>query len=155
MRSEVDGGEAQGREYEEIADSAVVLREWRAGYSTHGYDFDDATGAIIGCALEVHRTLGPGFREIMYQRALALELQAAGLEFEREVKVPIFYKGRQIDTRRVDFVVEDAMVEIKAKSEVAPEDYVQALNYVKASGFKVGLLLNFGAPRLQIKRLVN
>ena len=91
----------------------------------------------------------------MYQRALALELQAAGLEFDREVKVPIFYKGRQIDTRRADFVVEDVMVEIKAKSQVASEDYVQTLNYVKASGFKLGLLLNFGVSRLQIKRLVN
>jgi len=142
-------------EYEEIADSGVKLREGRAGYSTHGYDFDDATGAIIGCALEVHRTLGPGFREIVYQRALAIELQAAGLEFEREVKVPIFYKGRQIDTRRADFVVEDVMVETKATSQMAPEDYVQTLNYVKSSDFKVGLLLNFGAPRLQVKRLVN
>ena len=123
--------------------------------STHGHDFDDATSAVIGCALEVHRTLGPGFREIVYQRALAIELQAAGLEFEREVKVPIIYKGHQIDTRRADFVVEDVMVEIKARSQMAPEDYVQALNYVKASGFKLGLLLNFGAPRLQIKRLVH
>ena len=137
-------------EYEEITNTGVVLRERRAGYSTHGYDFDDATGAIIGCALEVHRTLGPGFREIVYQRALALELQMADLEFDREVKVPIFYKGHRIDTRRADFVVEDVMVETKAKSQMAPEDYVQATNYVKASGFKVGLLLNLGAPRLQI-----
>jgi hypothetical protein len=93
--------EVLGEAYEEVTDAGVVLRERRVGYSTRGYDFDDATGAIIGCALEVHRTLGPGFREIVYQRALALELEAAGLEFEREVKVPIFYKGRQIDTRRV------------------------------------------------------
>ena len=142
-------------EYEEITATGVVLQERRAGYSTYGYDFDDATGAIIGCALEVHRTLGPGFREIVYQRTFALELQVAGLEFDREVKVPIFYKERQIDTRRADFVVENVMVEIKAKSQVAPEDYVQALNYVKASGCKLGLLLNFGASRLQIKRLVN
>ncbi len=142
-------------EYEEITDTGVVLRERRAGYSTHGYDFDDATSTIIGCALEVHRILGPGFREIVYQRALALELQVAGLEFDCEVKVPIIYKGRQIDTRRADFVVEDVMVDIKAKSQMAREDYVQALNYVKASGFKLGLLLNFGASRLQIKRLVN
>jgi GxxExxY protein len=84
-----------------------------------------------------------------------MELQAAGLEFEREVKVPIMYKGHQIDTRRADFVVEDVMVEIKAVSHAAPEDYVQALNYVVASGFRLGLLLNFGASRLQGKRLVN
>jgi GxxExxY protein len=147
--------ESPDYEYEEITDTSVVIRERHAGYSTHGYDFDDDTGAIIGCALEVHRTLGPGFREIVYQRALTVEFPAAGLEFEREVKVPIHYKGRQIDTRRVDFVVQNVMVEIKAKSQFAPEDYVQALNYLKASGFKVGLLLNFGARRLQIKRLVN
>jgi GxxExxY protein len=151
----VDGEASPKYEYEEITDSGVELREGRAGYSTHGYDFDDATGAIIGCALEVHRTMGPGFREIVYQRALALELQAAGLEFEREVKVPIMYKGRQIDTRRADFVVEDVMVEVKATSQMAPEDFVQALNYVVASGFRLGLLLNFGASRLQVKRLVN
>jgi len=151
----VGEGEAAERVVEELTDGGVVLREGRAGYSTQGYDFDDATGAIIGCALEVHRTLGSGFREIVYQRAMALELEARGLEFDREVKVPIFYKGRRIDTRRADFVVEDVMVEIKARSQVAPEDYVQALNYVKASGFKLGLLLNFGAPRLQIRRLVN
>jgi len=148
-------GTGEALEYQEITGDGVVLRERRAGYSTHGYNFDDATGAIIGCAIEVHRTLGAGFREIVYQRALALELQAAGLEFEREVKIPIYYKERQIDTRRVDFVVEDVMVEIKAKSQVAPADYVQALNYVQASDFRLGLLLNFGASRLQIKRLVN
>jgi GxxExxY protein len=153
--AEMETEEVLGYEYEEITDTGIVLRKGRVGYSTHGYDFEDATGAIIGCALEVHRTLGPGFREIMYQRALAFELQAAGLKFEREVKVPIIYKGHQIDTRRADFVVESVMVEIKARSQVAPEDYVQALNYVKASGFKLGLLLNFGAPRLQVKRLVN
>jgi GxxExxY protein len=152
---QMDDQEALEYEYEEITDAGIVLRDRRAGYSTHGYDFDDSTGAIIGCALEVHWTLGPGFREIVYQRALVLELQVAGLEFDREVKVPIFYKGHQIDTRRADFVVEDVMVEIKAKSQVSPEDYVQALNYVKASGFKLGLLLNFGSSRLQIKRLVN
>jgi GxxExxY protein len=148
-------GEGLDYKYEEIIDNGVELREGRASYSTHGYDFDDRTGAIIGCALEVHRTLGPGFREIVYQRALAIELQAAGLEFEREVKVPIFYKGRQIDTRRADFVFEDVMVEIKAVSQTAPEDFVQALNYVVASDFSLGLLLNFGASRLQVKRLVN
>jgi GxxExxY protein len=119
----VNGEADPNYEYEEITDSGVELREGNAGYSTQGYDFDDATGAIIGCALEVHRTLGPGFREIVYQRALAMELQAAGLEFEREVKVPIMYKGHQIDTRRADFVVEDVMVEIKAVSHAAPEDY--------------------------------
>jgi hypothetical protein len=96
----MDAEEPLVYEYEEITDTGVVLRERRAGYSTHGYDFDDATGAIIGCALEVHRTQGPGFRDIVYQQALALELQMADLEFDREVKVPIFYKSHRIDTLR-------------------------------------------------------
>jgi GxxExxY protein len=151
----MDASEAPAFEYEEITDAGVVLRERAAGFSTQGYDFDDATGSIIGCALEVHRTLGPGFRRIVYQRALAMELQAAGMAFDREVKIPIFYKRQRIATRRADFVGKDVMVEIKAKSELAPEDCVQALNYVKASSFELGLLLNFGASRLRIKRLVN
>ncbi|HUX76558.1 MAG TPA: GxxExxY protein [Anaerolineae bacterium] len=96
----MDAEEPLVYEYEEITDTGVALRARRVGYSTPGYDLDDATGAIIGCALEVHRTLEPGFREIVYQRALALELQMADLEFDREVKVPIFYEGHQIDTRR-------------------------------------------------------
>jgi len=126
-----------------------------AGYSRRGYDFDDATGGIIGACIEVHRTLGPGFREITYQRALALELEASGLDFVREEDIPIYYKDREIDTRRVDFVVEDCLVEIKAKSEFDPEDYVQTLSYLKASGFRVGLLVNFGSKKAEFRRLVN
>ena len=122
--------------------------------STKGYDFGDTTDKTLGAAIEVHRHLGPGFKEIVYQRALAKELMARGVEFEREVKVPVYYKGEQIDTRRADFVVEDIMVEIKAKSAFADEDYIQALSYVRASGFELGLLLNFGSRKLEIKRLV-
>jgi len=124
------------------------------GKSTKGYDFDDATRDIIGAAIEVHRTLGPGFMEVTYQRALALELEARGLDFSREVKIPVHYKGRQIDTRRVDFVVEDCLVEIKAKAEFDPQDYIQTLSYLKASGYRVGLLINFGAKKAEFRRLV-
>jgi GxxExxY protein len=106
----------------------------QAGRSTKGYDFDDITGEIIGACIEVHRNLGPGFQEVTYQRALALELQARSLDFVREEKIPVYYKGKQIDTRRVDFVVEDCLVEIKAKREFDPEDYIQTLSYLKASG---------------------
>ena len=129
--------------------------EGKAGQSYKGYDFDDATGSVIGACIEVHKTLGPGFREITYQRALRLELQASGLDFSREENIPIYYKGKKIDTRRVDFIVEDCLVEIKAKSELDPEDYVQALSYLKASGYAVGLLVNFGTRRAEFKRLVN
>jgi len=129
--------------------------EAMAGQSYKGYDFDDATGAIIGACIEVHKTLGPGFREITYQRALRLELEASGLDFSREENIPIYYKGKKIDTRRVDFIVQDCLVEIKAKSELDPEDYVQALSYLKASGYQVGLLINFGTRKAEFKRLVN
>ncbi|MCL4300505.1 MAG: GxxExxY protein [Anaerolineae bacterium] len=133
----------------------MELNEPDAVYSTQNYDFNDGTNEIIRCAIEVHKTLGAGFREIVYQRALALEFDRSRVSYDREVKMPIYYKGKQIDTRRVDFVAGQVMVEIKAKSELDPQDYVQALNYVKASNFKLGLLLNFGASRLQIKRFVN
>ena len=93
--------------------------------------------------------------EVTYQRALAIELQAQGLEFSREIKLPIYYKGEQIDTRRVDFLIENILVEIKAKSVFLPEDFVQILSYLKASGMKTGLLLNFGSKTLGIKRFVN
>lgn len=125
------------------------------GESTRGHDFNDVTGRIIGAAIEAHRELGPGFQEVVYQRALALELDAAGLEHTREAKVPVFYKGKHIDTRRVDFVVGDCIVEIKARSILQPEDYVQTLSYLKASRFRVALLVNFGGEKVEVKRLVN
>ena len=133
----------------------MELYESGPGYSVKGYNFDDGTSDIIRCAIEVHKVLGPGFREIVYQRALALEFEMADISYSREVEIAIYYKGEKIDTRRADFIVEQIMLEIKAKSEFDPQDYVQALNYVKTSDFKVGLLLNFGTSRLQIKRLVN
>lgn len=127
----------------------------QAGRSTKGYDFDDITSEIIGACIEVHRNLGAGFQEITYQRALALELQAGSIDFVREEKIPVYYKGKQLDTRRVDFVVEDCVVDIKAKSEFDPEDYIQTLSYLKASGYRLGLLVNFGSKRPEFKRLVN
>jgi GxxExxY protein len=126
-----------------------------SGRSNKGYDFDDATGAIIGACIDVHKSLGPGFREITYQRALALESEAAGLEYSREEKIPIYHKGTHIDTRRVDFIVEGCLVEIKAKREFDPEDYVQALSYLKASRYPLGLLIDFGRKKAEFKRLVN
>ena len=123
--------------------------------STKGYDFDDNTGRIIGAAIEAHKELGSGFQEVVYQRALALELQSAGVEFVREEKIPVYYKDRQIDTRRVDFVAGDCIVEIKARKELLPEDYIQTLSYLRASRFRVALLINFGAEKVEVKRLMN
>ncbi len=123
--------------------------------SRKGYNFGTLTEKIIGAAIEVHKTLGPGFQEVIYQRALRLELIALGLDTEREIEIPVYYKGTEIGTRRVDFVVEDCMVEIKARSAFLDEDYIQTLSYLKASGYRVGLLLNFGTRKLEMKRLAN
>jgi GxxExxY protein len=122
--------------------------------SNKGYSFDDITGKIIGAAIEAHKTLGPGFQEVVYQRALSLEMDAAGLDFSRECDVPVYYKDLKIDKRRVDFVVGDCIVEIKARKELLPEDHVQTLSYLKASGYKVALLINFGGSRIDVKRFM-
>ena len=123
------------------------------------YPLSALTGRVIAAAQEVHNTIGPGFEEKIYQRALALELPAQGLEYSREVQIDVHYKGEEVGKKRVDFVVDDAtgavMVEIKAKSKIEEVDFVQALSYLKASGYKVGLLINFGGRSLQVKRLAN
>ena len=90
-----------------------------------------------------------------YQRALSWELEAGGIEFAREEKIQLFYKGRHIDTRRVDFVAGECIVEIKARKELLPEDFVQTLSYLKASGFRLALLINFGGKSMVVKRFVN
>ncbi|MBA7632514.1 hypothetical protein ES703_40060 [subsurface metagenome] len=89
------------------------------------------------------------------QRPQPLKPAGKGLDNGREEKIPIYYKDRRIDTRRVDFIVEGCIVEIKAKREFDPEDYIQALSYLKASGYPVGLLINFGSKKAEFKRLVN
>lgn len=119
------------------------------------YPLSGVTARIIAAAQEVHRGLGPGFEEVIYQRALARELPSHDLEFSREVWMEIDYKGERVGRKRVDFVINEVMVEIKARSEFAPEDFVQTLSYLRASGFKVALLINFGAMKLQVRRLVH
>lgn len=119
------------------------------------YPLSDITSRIIAAATEVHRELGPGFEEIIYQRALARELPAHGLEFNREVWIDVHYKGEKVGRKRIDFIIDQVMVEIKAKAELEPVDFIQTLSYLKASGYKVGLLLNFGSSKLGIKRLAN
>jgi GxxExxY protein len=119
------------------------------------YPLSDVTARIIAAATEVHRALGPGFEEVIYQRALARELPAHQLEFSREVWMDVRYKGEKVGSKRVDFVIDEVMVEIKAKALLEDVHFVQTLSYLKASGYKVGLLINFGAAKLQVKRLVN
>ena len=124
-------------------------------YVKSEYLLSDVTARIIAAAKEVHHELGPGFEKVFYQRALAQELPLHGLEFTREVGIDVYYKGAKLGQKRVDFVIDEVMVEIKAKNALEPVHFVQALSYLRASGYKVGLLLNFGATNLGIKRLVN
>lgn len=113
------------------------------------------TGKIIGCAMEVHRTLGTGFQEVIYQRAMAIELNNAGLQFSREHKMIIDYKGQKIGTRFVDFFVEQKiMLELKAVKELEGLHLAQAINYLEIYRLKIGLLINFGNTSLQFKRVM-
>lgn len=119
------------------------------------YPESELTGKIIGCAMEVHSVLGPGFQEVIYQRALAIEMAQQGLMFNREHEMELFYKGENIGTRRVDFFVEDkVMVELKTVSSLEDVHLAQAINYLEAYGLNVRLLINFGAPSLQVKRVM-
>jgi GxxExxY protein len=117
---------------------------------------DEITYKINGCAMKVHNTLGNGFQEVIYQRCLAIELEKAGFNFEREIEQAIYYEGIHVGTRRADFVVEKKiMVELKAVINLEDVHLAQAKNYVVAYDFSVGLLINFGATSLQFKKVFN
>ena len=122
-------------------------------HSQKGYDFGVVTDRILKCAVEVHRELGPYYLETAYQVALAVELQSEGLEFSRECWMDVHYKGIKVDKRRVDFIVEDVLLEIKAKQQLEDVDRMQTLSYLKTAGMAVGLLINFGAPKIEVKRI--
>ncbi len=118
------------------------------------YKYIELTRTIIGCAMEVHNTLGNGFQEKIYQRALAIELGRSGLDYESEFSMPIKYKGVQLGIRRVDLLVEQKIsVELKAVLQLEKAHIAQALNYLEASQLEVGLLINFGNTRLKFHRL--
>jgi GxxExxY protein len=118
------------------------------------YKHSEITKRIIGCAMKVHSTLGNGFQEVVYQRALAIEMDKQGLSFKREMEMDIYYDNVHIGTRRVDFFVEDKiMVELKALVNLEQVHLAQALNYLEAYKIEIGLLINFGSPSLQFKRL--
>ena len=119
-------------------------------------EHEELTHKIIGAAMEVHKHLGNGFQEVVYQRALSIELKMRGLNFEREKEMGLKYKGFDIGTRRVDFFVEDRiMLEIKALTKLEDVHLAQAMNYVEAYHMEIGLLINFGAKSLQFKRVHN
>lgn len=117
---------------------------------------DPQTYAIIGAAIEVHRELGHGFLEAVYQEALTKEFQVRGIPFAREQSLAVMYKGKPLGIGyRADFVCfGEVVVELKAIQTLSRNEEAQLLNYLKASGFKRGLLLNFGSPTLQTKRMV-
>ena len=116
----------------------------------------ELTGKIIGCAMKVHSTLGNGFQEVIYQRALAIEFGTQMLSFAREQEMPVFYNGHNIGTRRVDFFVENLiMVDLKALIQLEPAHFAQTLNYLEAYNMEIGLLINFGNTNLIFKRFEN
>lgn len=120
------------------------------------YKYSELTSKIIGCAMKVHSELGNGFQEVIYQRALELEMAEKNIEFSREYEMPIYYRNQQIRLRRVDFLIEgNISVELKAIIQLEDVHLAQAINYLEAYDLEVGLLINFGSKSLQFKRLSN
>ena len=117
---------------------------------------DPQTYKIIGCAMEVHRVLGPGFLEAVYREALRVEFTACAVPFRAEVQLAVTYKGVKLECAyRADFICfDEVIVECKAQSQLTNVDKAQSINYLKATGFRRALLLNFGAESLQYKRIV-
>ena len=119
---------------------------------------DELAHAVIGAAIEVHKTLGPGFLESMYEEALCMELKMRGIAYERQPTITVHYKGCPVGETRLDLLVGGALiVELKAVSELAPVHTAQVISYLKATGKKLGLLINFNVPVLKdgIKRVIN
>ena len=115
---------------------------------------DVLTYKIIGCAMKVHNTLGNGFQEVIYQRCLVIELDKIGLEYLREEEMPIYYDNIQVGTRRADFIIANqVLVELKAMVKLEDVHLAQGLNYLTAYQIEKGLLINFGATSLEVKRL--
>jgi len=118
--------------------------------------YEELTRRVIGVAMEVHKHLGNGFQEVVYQRALEHELTLKNVLHARELDMPLFYKGLQVGTRRADFVIENKIiVEIKALTDLEDVHLAQIINYLEAYNYEIGLLINFGTRSLQFKRAYN
>ncbi|HWI63898.1 MAG TPA: GxxExxY protein [Symbiobacteriaceae bacterium] len=118
------------------------------------YPHSDITGKIIGAAIEVHRILGPGFLETVYEEALARELTRRGIPFERQIDVPIYYKGDVVGKHRLDLLVEGCIiVELKRVTDLAEVHFAVVLSYLNATNLDVALLLNFAKPRMECRRI--
>ncbi|HLO04027.1 MAG TPA: GxxExxY protein [Symbiobacteriaceae bacterium] len=114
----------------------------------------DVTEAVIGAAMEVHRALGAGFVEKIYEKALALELKLQGVRFQRQVKVPVYYKGMEAGVHVLDLLVEGkVVVELKAVAAIVDVHLAFTRSYMTATGLQVGLLLNFGKAKLEVRRV--
>jgi GxxExxY protein len=120
------------------------------------HQFESLSTKIIGAAIKVHKELGPGFMESIYEEALKIEFSANGMNHESQKEIKIYYQNQEVGTHRLDLLVENAViVELKAVQELADIHFAQVRSYLKATGLKVGLLLNFAKPTLEIKRIVN
>src|SRR6266496_6025634 len=119
------------------------------------YKYSELTSKIIGCAMTVHNTPGNGFQEVIYQRALEIEIRLAGIFFTREHEMPVYYRDEIIGTRRVDFLVEGIIsVELKATTKLEDVHLAQAINYLEAYNLEIGLLINFGETSLNFSDLI-
>jgi GxxExxY protein len=138
----------------------LAAGEPQARYGVDLAVYNPFTHRIIGCAMQVYSLLGCGFQEVVYQRALAIELQRAGVVAQREIETPIFYRNEKIGTRRVDFLAagptpeQSILVELKATTALTDAHQAQIVNYLEAYRLHVGLLLNFGTASLQHRRFV-
>lgn len=116
------------------------------------YKYSELTSKIIGCAMTVHKTLGNGFQEVIYQRALEIEMRENRISYNREFEMPIFYREQEIGTRKVDFLIENIIsVELKATTKLEDVHFAQAINYLEAYNLEIGLLVNFGETSLNFK----
>jgi GxxExxY protein len=123
--------------------------------SAHELKYRELTGQIIGYAMKVHRYIGPGFPEIIYQRALVIELEKASLGYVSQFEMDVYYEDRLIGRRKLDLLIEKkVLIELKATTEITDRDYAQIINYLRVFKLEVGLLLNFGSKSLQFKRFV-
>jgi len=121
-----------------------------------GHQFEELSNQVIGAAIRVHKRLGPGFLESIYEQALKVELSESGLGFDSQKETKIEYSGVEVGMHRLDLVVEEEIiVELKAVKELADINFAQLRSYLKATGMKVGLLLNFSKPTLEVRRVVN
>lgn len=118
--------------------------------------FPELSYAIVGAAMEVHKILGPGYLEAVYQTALAHEMKLRGIDFEREKHLPVTYKETNVGHYIADFVVEDKVIlELKAVTTLTKAHKAQTINYLITTGFRLGILINFGEPSLVYKRIIN